>query len=96
MIQSVQSLQSAAASPRSITPNEAQQSFKEALYEAINTVNDAQIQSNKATEALMTGKTDNLHQVMIAAEKASITLQTAVEIRNKAVEAYQEMMRMQI
>jgi flagellar hook-basal body complex protein FliE len=39
---------------------------------------------------------DNLHQVMITAEKASVTLQTTLEIRNKVVEAYQEIMRMQV
>ncbi|MFC7372168.1 flagellar hook-basal body complex protein FliE [Fictibacillus iocasae] len=98
MINSITSVQpsQAAGAARSITPAEAQESFKDALSSALNSVNEAQRQSNIATEAMITGKTDNLHQVMIAAEKASITLQTAVEIRNKAVEAYQEMMRMQI
>ena len=38
----------------------------------------------------------NLHNVMITAEKASVTMQTTLEIRNKVVEAYQEIMRMQV
>lgn len=42
------------------------------------------------------GENVDLHQVMITAQKASITLQAALEIRNKVVEAYQETMRMQV
>lgn len=73
-----------------------QESFGKFLSDAISKVNEAQVESNKATEALIKGDVDNLHQVMITAEKASITLQTAVEVRNKVIEAYQEVMRMQV
>lgn len=70
--------------------------FGKMLKNAINEVNEAQLNSSKATEKLITGQDIELHEVMIAAQKASITLQAALEVRNKAVEAYQEMMRMQI
>jgi flagellar hook-basal body complex protein FliE len=59
-------------------------------------VNEAQLKSDIETKKLISGKTENLHNVMIAAEKASVALHTAVEIRNKAIEAYQEVMRMQV
>jgi flagellar hook-basal body complex protein FliE len=78
------------------TPIEAQQSFQNFLQGALEKVNETQVDSNNATQALMNGNMDNLHQVMITAEKASVTLQTTLEIRNKVVEAYQEIMRMQI
>ncbi|HZH58146.1 MAG TPA: flagellar hook-basal body complex protein FliE [Metabacillus sp.] len=71
-------------------------SFGETLKKAIDDVNKAQIESDKMTEALATGKNVELHDVMITAQKSSITLLTAVEVRNKAIEAYQEMMRMQV
>lgn len=48
------------------------------------------------TSEMAKGESVDLHQVMIASQKASVTLQAALEIRNKAVEAYQEMMRMQV
>jgi flagellar hook-basal body complex protein FliE len=78
------------------TPNEAQEGFNSFLKGALDSLSETQAQSNKATQALMNGNLDNLHQVMITAEKASVTLQTTLEIRNKIVEAYQEVMRMQI
>nr|WP_313886543.1 flagellar hook-basal body complex protein FliE [Bacillus sp. SD088] len=66
------------------------------LKNAMDEVNNAQIQSAEATQKLVYGQNIELHDVMITAQKASITMQTALEIRNKAVEAYQEMMRMQV
>ncbi|MDN4073442.1 flagellar hook-basal body complex protein FliE [Fictibacillus terranigra] len=78
------------------TPADAQKSFAGMLSNMLHKVNDSQTASNKATENLVTGNTTDLHQVMIAAEKASLTLQTTLEIRNKVIEAYQEVMRTQI
>jgi flagellar hook-basal body complex protein FliE len=75
---------------------EIQQSFAQYLKNAIEKVNESQIQSDQLTEKLATGQNVDLHNVMIAAEKANITLQTAIEIRNKVIEAYQEIMRMQV
>jgi flagellar hook-basal body complex protein FliE len=70
--------------------------FGDYLKNAISEVNSAQIQSDAATEGFIKGDQIDLHEVMIVAQKASITMQTALEIRNKAVEAYQEIMRMQV
>ncbi|MCL6587443.1 MAG: flagellar hook-basal body complex protein FliE [Anoxybacillus sp.] len=77
-------------------PAEAQKEFATFLKDAINKVNDEQVQANKLTEKLVKGEDVDLHQVMIASQKASISLQLAIEIRNKAIEAYQDMMRMQV
>ena len=70
--------------------------FADMLKSAIADVNQKQNQSDSATAALAQGKPIDLHEVMIASQKATITLQAALEIRNKAVEAYQEIMRMQV
>ncbi|MDT8859030.1 flagellar hook-basal body complex protein FliE [Alkalihalobacillus sp. MEB130] len=85
-----------AVSKPKFTPAQAQQSFKTALNEAIKNVNDVQNESAKKTELMAKGEIDNLHDVMITGQKASITLQATVEVRNKVVEAYQEIMRMQV
>ncbi|MBO1510416.1 flagellar hook-basal body complex protein FliE [Metabacillus bambusae] len=71
-------------------------SFADSLKQAINQVNQSQIESDKMTEALASGKNVELHDVMITAQKASVSMTLAVEVRNKAIEAYQEMMRMQV
>ncbi|MRG85404.1 flagellar hook-basal body complex protein FliE [Salinibacillus xinjiangensis] len=78
------------------SPFEAQQNFSQSLKNAIDKVNDSQIKSDQMTTALAKGEIDNLHDVMISAQKASITLQTAVEVQSKAIEAYKEVMRMQL
>ena len=81
--------------PKSIdtTPYEAQTSFASVLKKSIEEINLAQQESASMTQKLALGKDVDLHNVMIASQKASITLQAAMEVRNKAVEAYQEMMR---
>lgn len=73
-----------------------QTSFKETLFEALNKVNKLQAESSKATELLAKGQIENLHDVMIAGQKASIALSATIEVRNKVIEAYQEIMRMQV
>jgi len=78
------------------TGNEQSTSFSKMLSQAINDVNALQSQSDQQTERLVKGENVDLHNVMISAQKASISLQATIEIRNKVVEAYQEMMRMQV
>ncbi|WP_186577476.1 flagellar hook-basal body complex protein FliE [Aquibacillus kalidii] len=79
-----------------ITSGEAQNQFKTSLKNAIENLNKTQVASDKKTEALVTGQIDDLHDVMITAQKASIALQTAVEVQSKAINAYNEIMRMQV
>jgi flagellar hook-basal body complex protein FliE len=80
----------------SINDTKTKTSFSETLKQAIEQVNQSQIESDNMTEALATGKNVELHDVMITAQKASVTMSLAIEVRNKAIEAYQEMMRMQV
>ncbi|MUK89919.1 flagellar hook-basal body complex protein FliE [Ornithinibacillus sp. L9] len=83
------------ASP-SVKPGEAQKNFANVLKSAIEEVNDAQVISDKKTEALARGEIDDLHDVMITAQKASITLETTVQVQRKVIDAYNEIMRMQV
>ncbi|MDX8046933.1 flagellar hook-basal body complex protein FliE [Gracilibacillus sp. S3-1-1] len=78
------------------TVGEAQQAFAQSLQGAIENINNAQQVSDQKTEALAKGEIDDLHDVMITAQKASIVLQTGVEVQKKAVDAYNEIMRMQV
>lgn len=70
--------------------------FGELLSSMVDQVNETQIAGDKAIENLLTGKAQHLHEVMIAVEQADISLRMAVQIRNKALTAYEEIMRMQI
>lgn len=79
-----------------VTSGNAQQQFADALKDAIAGVNEQQKTSDMMTQKLISGGDVDLHEVMVAAQKASITLNTTIEIRNKAVEAYQEIMRMSV
>lgn len=79
-----------------VSPGEAQAGFSANLKNAIQDLNAFQLESDRKTEALARGEIDNLHDVMITAQKASITLTTAVEIQRKAIDAYNEVIRMQI
>ncbi|WP_445488262.1 flagellar hook-basal body complex protein FliE [Niallia sp. 03133] len=76
--------------------SETQKSFSSFLKDSLNAVNKAQNDSDNLTNKLANGENVDLSQVMISSQKASITMQATIEIRNKAVEAYQEMMRMTV
>lgn len=71
-------------------------SFGELLQESLRKLNDLQQEADAQALALALGQTDNLHEVMIAGERAQLALHLAIAVRNKIVEAYQEISRMQI
>lgn len=70
--------------------------FGDVLSNAMQDVNQMQIESDEYKELLTIGELDNLHDLTIAAEKANISLQVTMSIRSKIVEAYKEIMRIQI
>lgn len=75
---------------------EPEKTFGEFLKDALHNVNNLQHQSKQASLNLAAGKIQDIAEVTIAAEKASIALQLTMQVRNKVVEAYQEVMRMQV
>lgn len=88
------------SSPRNNIPgggaDETQKSFAATLSEAIQSVNKLQTESNTAIQNLATGRTDNVAEVMVASEKADIALRLMMQVRNKIIDAYQEIMKMQV
>ena len=77
-------------------PASAAGGFGKVIGELVDTVNNTQLSADKAIQNLVTGESQGLHEVMIAMEKSTISLQFLTQVRNKAVEAYQEVMRMQV
>lgn len=75
---------------------EAGPSFADTLKEAVNSVNQLNLDADSKAQALATGKTDDIAGVMIATEKADIALRAMVQVRNKIIDAYQEIMKMQV
>lgn len=71
-------------------------SFFSTLQEKLSEVNEKQITADKTTESFIKGEEEDIHKVMLATQEAKMSLELAVQIRNKLVEAYQEIDRMQI
>lgn len=71
--------------------------FAQVLQSSINKVNQTQEHANQMAEKLAAGDTSqNLHEVMIALQTASVSFQEMVQVRNKLVSAYQDVMNMQV
>ena len=70
--------------------------FGRHLLQSINQVNRRQQSADQAIESLVTGKSQDIHQTMIAMEKADLSFRLLMQVRNKLISAYQEIMRMQI
>lgn len=71
-------------------------SFATELKNALNNVNEAQLKADELATKLVLGEVEDLHQVTVAMEQAKLSLQLAVQVRNKIIEAYQEIARMQV
>ena len=69
-------------------------SFGQMLQSALGQVSGLQDHAGQMATAFAQGKTGDIHSVMIASEQATMALQLTTQIRNKAVDAYQEVMRM--
>lgn len=88
--------ESGAAAMNPAAPAATGESFLASLKDAIAKVNEAQVQADGSVQALLTGRNTNLHETMIALEKAEVSFQLMVQVRNKIVGAYEEIMRMQL
>ena len=71
-------------------------SFGDVLKDAISTANQLQKQSDQEIQKLMTGETQDLHTTLIAVQKADLSFQMMMQVRNKIIQAYQEILRMQV
>lgn len=71
-------------------------SFRELLAESIAEVNGLQKSADEAIQKLVTGRSRNLHETMLAVERAEIAFKAMNQVRLKVIEAYREVMRMQV
>lgn len=78
------------------SPERLYKTFTDALNKGINSVNNANINAEKAVETFAAGGNIDVHSVMIASEKAHLNMQLAMQLRNKFVQAYQEISRLQV
>jgi flagellar hook-basal body complex protein FliE len=78
------------------TLKETNASFGDTLNKAIADVNGLQQEAGKAVEKMVAGEATDLHEVMIAVEKARTSFDLLMEIRNKTIDVYREIMRMQV
>ena len=93
----LRAVQSPADPPTSLTGTGATgSSFANLLHDAVQEVSGKQAAATDAVNGLLAGQNVSLHQAMIAMEEASVSFQLMIEVRNKMLEGYQEIMRMQI
>ena len=71
-------------------------SFTDALSKAVGEINAKQVAANDAVSGLLSGQSVSLHQAMISLQEANVSFQLMVEVRNKLLDSYQELMKMQI
>jgi len=82
--------------PAPVRPQESNTSFKEVLTDAIGEVQRLQTEADVTIKQLVSGELKDVTEVMVAVEKADIAFQTMMTVRNKMVQAYEEVMRMQV
>jgi flagellar hook-basal body complex protein FliE len=70
--------------------------FLDTLKESIQMVNEAQLNADQAVTNFETGKQQNIHETMIALQKADLSFELMMQVRNKIVNAYEEISKMQI
>ena len=75
---------------------DAPKSFGDFLQDSIGKVNALQNEANVAMEKLASGESQNLHETLLAVEKADISFRTMNQVRTKVIDAYREIMKMQI
>ena len=76
--------------------NDEEFSFKDIINREIQKVNNKQIEADRLTQAFISGEVEDLHKVLIATEEARLSLELAVQVRNKCIEAFKEINNMQL
>lgn len=82
--------------PRGAEEGSERPSFGDTLRSAVGQVDEAQKAADSQIEAFVAGEQENVHEVMIAMNEAKLSFQLMTEVRNRMLETYQELMRMQV
>ncbi|MCK7515783.1 MAG: flagellar hook-basal body complex protein FliE [Desulfobacterales bacterium] len=85
-----------AMQPAGKDPGKPQGAFGDMLKQAVTEISQLQNNADKAITSVQLGQSGNIHEAMIALEKADISFRATMQVRNKILEAYQEVMRMQV
>ncbi|HXE15432.1 MAG TPA: flagellar hook-basal body complex protein FliE [Bryobacteraceae bacterium] len=70
--------------------------FKSIFDSAVNTVQNSQTHADAAVQDFLNGNTEDVHSTVLAVQRADLTFQMFMQVRNKVVSAYQEIMKMQV
>lgn len=81
---------------KSLPNDKDEKSFGNVLKNLVDDVKETQDVANKASEELVAGRNKDIHGAMIAMEKADVSLRLLMQVRNKVIDAYREIMKMQI
>lgn len=76
--------------------NKSSNSFQNTLKESLDKLNEKQVNANNITNDFIAGKDVELHEMVLSMDEAKMSLQLAIQVRNKVVEAVQELTRMQL
>jgi len=77
------------------TPPAQENDFSKVLKDSLVKVNDLQTERSNMIASFASGETQNVHELMIAMQKASLSMNITAAVRNKVMEAYRELSRMQ-
>lgn len=77
------------------TTEESTRSFAATIEESLAKVNDMQAEKNRMIQDFASGKTQNVHELMITLQKSGLAMDMTSAVRNKVMSAYQELMRIQ-
>ena len=79
-----------------LSTNDVKGTFAEMLTESVSKVNQYQKESDHAIQELVAGRSKNIHETMLAIERADMSMKMLMQVRNKVLDAYREIIRMQV
>ena len=93
---SINGISGAQPTPKQSTATDKAPGFGHMLAQAVEDANRSHVEADQAVADLVAGKSQDIHNVMIATQKADVGFQLLMQVRNKIVGAYEQIMRMQI
>lgn len=96
MITPIQPIGSLDAVEKTALADKAQLPFQSFFQDAVNNLKETDYAVQDEIYKLATGQSDDLHNIVIASQKATMSVQLLVQLRNKALDAYNEVMRMSV
>ena len=79
-----------------VVNKESKVTFSDVIKDAVNKVNETQVNANNMIEGLIKGEDVSMHDVMLSVQESQMSMQLMLEVRNKLFEAYQEVNRVQL